>query len=278
MIDAAAYCRERDCLLSWIVNALRSDETVVAAWLGGSFGRGNADDLSDIDLWVVVEDDQINAIAAAPSAFVRALVRTIMEIEAPGNAPSGGAYLLTWIDGASGPQQVDWYVQSASKAVRPANTALLFERQPIPVGYPREMMSPEAMRAALNDAVRDSLLMAFIATKHARRGDPWTTASQLMHLAACIGTVEWLLEHGTSPAFDDRARSPLPNTIPATRDDQLAWIGASLGRLTALLNAQHPNTLSNLDAAIRTVERWLGAMDADRDQAPANLPGRPPGS
>ncbi|MDQ3444426.1 MAG: nucleotidyltransferase domain-containing protein [Chloroflexota bacterium] len=177
MIDAAAYCRERDCLLSWIVNALRSDETVVAAWLGGSFGRGNADDLSDIDLWVVVKDDQINAIAAAPSAFVRALVRTIMEIEAPGNAPSGGAYLLTWIDGASGPQQVDWYVQSASKAVRPANTALLFERQPIPVGYPREMMSPEAMRAALNDAVRDSLLMAFIATKHARRGDPWTTAS-----------------------------------------------------------------------------------------------------
>ncbi len=78
--------------MSWIVNALRSDETVVAAWLGGSFGRGNADDLSDIDLWVVVEDDQINAIAAAPSAFVRALVRTIMEIEAPGNAPSSGCW------------------------------------------------------------------------------------------------------------------------------------------------------------------------------------------
>jgi len=50
-------------------------------------GRGAGDDLSDIDLWIVVDDDCIDSIVAAPDGFVRAIGGTIMEIHAPANAP-----------------------------------------------------------------------------------------------------------------------------------------------------------------------------------------------
>ncbi len=61
---------ERDALLHQIEVALRADERVVAAWLTGSLGRGNADALSDIDLWVIVRDDAVAAIATDPRGFV----------------------------------------------------------------------------------------------------------------------------------------------------------------------------------------------------------------
>ncbi len=85
--DGVAYRQERDELLARIVANLESDETVVAAWLAGSLGRGGGDDRSDIDIWIVVADDRIDSIVAAPDGFVRAIGETIMEIHAPANAP-----------------------------------------------------------------------------------------------------------------------------------------------------------------------------------------------
>jgi len=52
----SAYQAERDALLERIHMALQSDPRVVAAWVGGSVGAGTADELSDLDIWVVIED------------------------------------------------------------------------------------------------------------------------------------------------------------------------------------------------------------------------------
>ncbi len=276
MIVSAAYRRERDDLLAQIVAALETDNRVVAAWLGGSLGGGTADDLSDLDLWVVVEDDRIREIAVDPVAFVHAIAPTIMEIHAPAIAPRGGAFLLTWINGAFGPQEVDWYWQTVTGATRPTRSRLLFERQSIPLEPAPGRLSPDDLHNAIEGGVRDSLQMAFTSAKRIQRGDPWATTGQMIHLAACIGKVEWLLEHGTSPVFDDRAGSPLPDTFPVSREDRLGWIGASLQRLRALLKAQLPTTQSNLDEAVQSVERWLGAMDADQ-RRPEVPPARPGG-
>lgn len=42
--------------LATLVAVCEADPSVVAAWLGGSLARGVADDWSDIDLHILVED------------------------------------------------------------------------------------------------------------------------------------------------------------------------------------------------------------------------------
>jgi len=55
---------ERAALLQRAMTLLQEDERVVAAWLIGSEGRGETDELSDIDLWVVVADEHIDVVKA----------------------------------------------------------------------------------------------------------------------------------------------------------------------------------------------------------------------
>lgn len=50
----ADYAAARDRLLVQIVETLSADPRFTAAWLTGSFGRGTGDDVSDLDLNVVV--------------------------------------------------------------------------------------------------------------------------------------------------------------------------------------------------------------------------------
>lgn len=52
----AMYRIHRDALLQHMLAVLRADERFVAAWLTGSLARGEGDDLSDLDLSVVVAD------------------------------------------------------------------------------------------------------------------------------------------------------------------------------------------------------------------------------
>ena len=101
--------RERDELLDRIVAALRTDERVAAAWFAGSLGRGDADAWSDLDVWVVVEDEHAGAVIAGSRSFVAAVGSPLLILEAPQNAPADVAYLLVLYPGRAGPQQVDWY-------------------------------------------------------------------------------------------------------------------------------------------------------------------------
>ncbi|HUZ01769.1 MAG TPA: hypothetical protein VMU89_15575 [Thermomicrobiaceae bacterium] len=97
---------ERQALLDRAVEMLAADRRVAAAWLVGSLGRDAADDLSALDLWVVVEDDHMAAIAADRRAFAARIGRPVLVQEAPRNAPPGGAYLLVLYHGEAGSQQV----------------------------------------------------------------------------------------------------------------------------------------------------------------------------
>src|SRR5437868_5689604 len=103
---------ERAALLQRAIALLKADERVCAAWLFGSLGRGDADDLSDLDLWVVVEDEHIEEIVAARRDYVARLAEPLLMEEAPQNAPAGGGYLLALYGGDGGPHQVDWYWQA----------------------------------------------------------------------------------------------------------------------------------------------------------------------
>ncbi len=58
------YAHNRDILLQRIQAFLQADERFVAAWLTGSFGRGEEDDFSDFDLRVVVADSYVKALCS----------------------------------------------------------------------------------------------------------------------------------------------------------------------------------------------------------------------
>ena len=51
-----SWRRERDAVLARFVEACRNDDRIVAAFLAGSFARGEADQHSDLDLCVVAAD------------------------------------------------------------------------------------------------------------------------------------------------------------------------------------------------------------------------------
>ncbi len=123
------YLAERNQLLRWVSDQLESDPGVVAAWLFGSLGRGTADPLSDIDLWVVVKDAKIDRLISKPHAYASQVGQPILFVEAPQNAPIGGAYLMTGYDAPVAPHIVDWYWQPRSLAYIPNQVRLLFDRE-----------------------------------------------------------------------------------------------------------------------------------------------------
>src|SRR5262249_54511076 len=127
------YEQERDELLAQITVILEQDPRVVAAWLFGSLGRGEADPWSDLDVWVVVADGEVETVAARRREEASRVARPLLVVEAPQNAPAGGAYLMACYDAPVAPHQVDWYWQPRSRAAIPAQTCLLFDR----VGLPR---------------------------------------------------------------------------------------------------------------------------------------------
>ena len=111
---------------------MQNDTRIVAAWLFGSLGRNDADELSDIDIWVVVADEHIEEIVEYRQQYVARVKQPAFYVEAPQNAPQDGGYLMAYYDMPTGPHQVDWYWQPQSLAYIPAETAVLFDRVGLP--------------------------------------------------------------------------------------------------------------------------------------------------
>jgi hypothetical protein len=104
---------ERPWLLQQIRDALEDDQRVRAAWLEGSLARGTPDALSDLDVAVVVSDAAMSTVAGGPSRpvdyrkvldsprgrWVSDLAEPLLLLEAPQNAPLGGAFLTSFFAG-----------------------------------------------------------------------------------------------------------------------------------------------------------------------------------
>jgi predicted nucleotidyltransferase len=145
---------ERRWLLQQIRDALEDDQRVRAAWLEGSLARGTPDALSDLDVAVVVSDAAMSTVAGGPSRpvdyrkvldsprgrWVSDLAEPLLLLEAPQNAPLGGAFLTSLFAGEAGPQQVDWTWLPWATARRPAESLLLFDRDGHPGEAPRHQI------------------------------------------------------------------------------------------------------------------------------------------
>jgi predicted nucleotidyltransferase len=124
--------REHGALLQLAQTVLQADQRVVAAWLFGSVGCRTADVFSDLDVWVIIKDEYIETMSAERQSYAAQLDQPVHLLASPGNAPTGGAYLLALYPGRAGMHQVDWYWQRQSDASLPRHAVLLLNRAGIP--------------------------------------------------------------------------------------------------------------------------------------------------
>lgn len=177
------YSDERNNLLRTITELLEGDPGVKAAWLFGSMGRGEADSLSDLDLWVVVDDDRIEAIIAQPLAYASQVGAPILNLEAPQNAPEGGVYLMACYDAPIAPHIVDWYWQPQSRAHIPDRVRILFDRVGLahndqPIQFAGRPVVQENLEPPMH-FISFFWMMLMITAKHAARS-PWSEKLNLL--------------------------------------------------------------------------------------------------
>ena len=112
----AAYTRQRDDLLARIVGVLDADMRVRSAWLSGSFGRGEADAWSDLDLHVAIDDDKLVDVWVARHDLYAQVGRPVLvQPEMKSNAQPGAHFQLVVFDG---PLEVDWNIAQPGQATR----------------------------------------------------------------------------------------------------------------------------------------------------------------
>lgn len=129
--DALRKHREdRDALLASLTASWQHDQRIRAALLWGSFGRGEADDLSDLDPWLLVADDAAASIEPVLRGYAEATGSLVSGSEnTPQYAPPGGGYVSFLHECRHGLLQVDCYWQPVSVALPEGNYAALFDRQ-----------------------------------------------------------------------------------------------------------------------------------------------------
>jgi hypothetical protein len=179
------YLEERNQLLKNISGLLERDPRVKAAWLWGSLGRGDGDALSDIDLWIILDDDQIENVISQLRQYTWQVGNPVLFLEAPQNAPEGGAYLMTCYDAPVAPHIVDWYWQPKSLAFIPGQVRLLFDRaglvhQDRPVQFPGRPARKETEERPIH-FISFFWMMLMITAKQAFRS-PWAEEMELIPL------------------------------------------------------------------------------------------------
>lgn len=164
----------RERWLNATLTALQQDEAVVGGALVGSLGAGRADEWSDVDLLVVVQDSDLEDRASIlPKAAGPAFVIDARHNGPVGTRASSAQYV---VDGL--PLWVDWHIHPMSRANWPSDSAVLFERHAIsrtPAGFTAYLNQGEHEAATpKSSAAEQALRLALvpIAAKQIARRSP----------------------------------------------------------------------------------------------------------
>jgi hypothetical protein len=220
--SASSLERSRDELLARIVHRLEADERTPAAWLRGSFGRGEEDAYSDLDLSVVVDITKASGLCNTKRDggrsrlnFVSAFGEPVIVHEHHANAPGDGAF--TAIIYASG-IAVDWTFLPIAQARRPSASRLLFDFAGIPTSIGNQEIDANDVADRLSERLAFFWLVAFPAAKAIRRGDDvrFHAVLELMHQA--LRDIDGLLA-GQQRGYSRHSLAPF---CPTPEDQRVA--------------------------------------------------------
>ncbi len=179
-ISLKAYRQSREVLLTSIITELSADERFASAWLTGSYARGDADDVSDLDLQVVVVDPYSDVLCAREEqvshkttagrlALFSKFGETALIHENNNNAPPGGTF--TFVIYAGSALMVDWVLVPEMNIERPFHSLLLFDKANIPVSPPPEPEELEQRKKAVAEMWAFFWMMTAITIKYSIRND-----------------------------------------------------------------------------------------------------------
>jgi hypothetical protein len=146
----ARYVQARESLLARITETLKRDQRFVAAWLAGSYGRGEQEWSSDLDLHVVVANDYSECLCAQPWSggaktteerltLFKQFGEPAVIFDAHANNTIGGTF--TYVLYRESAINVDWMLIPQSVAHREYPSLLLFNHGEIPGPPPEELLT-----------------------------------------------------------------------------------------------------------------------------------------
>ncbi len=199
MTTLNSHQKSRDDLLAEIIAALSKDDRFVAGWLTGSLSRNDADELSDIDINVVVAEKdsptlclratQVSAQTSPERYAIFSQFGTPALIhENNNNAPKDGTF--TFVLYSESAMMVDWTLIPQSNAVRPYQSKILFDRADIPVSNPPEVESLEQSRKFVAEQWAFFWMMTAVTIKYIIRGDGVFVAQWIETLNSIIQNIE----------------------------------------------------------------------------------------
>lgn len=194
-----AYRQGRDALLGQIASELSQDERFVAAWLTGSYARNEADDVSDVDLRLVVapaysaplcaRQEQVSSRTTSERlALFSQFGKPALIHENNNNAPEGGTFTFVLYTGSA--LMVDWTLIPQEGAERPIQSRLLFEKEAIPLASAPEPEEPERAKKIVAEQWAFFWMMAAVTVKYIVRGDVVFVTEWLEHLHGMVREIE----------------------------------------------------------------------------------------
>ena len=215
------YRKNRDRLLSAIIETFSNDEKFVAAWLTGSYSQSNEDAVSDLDLSLVVSEtyseNLCRRVEEVSSQTTNERFSLFSHFGTPAiihennyNAPEGGTFTFTLYEKSC--LMVDWILISQSKALRPPQASLLFEKSSIPLAPSPQPVSNEQRVKQASERVAFFWMMMAISTKYLIRKDKVFVTQWFEELYRMVQEVEQLIS-GKTWKYVRGSRSTLEPTI-----------------------------------------------------------------
>lgn len=251
---------ERDAWLQRAMASIAASERYAAAWLIGSLGRGDADELSDVDLVTVLYDAEFDRLRLNLRPEVERFGSVVSFREVPHNGPPGGTSTSVSFAGRDGSISIDWYWQPLSAAVVPSDARVVSNKADVPRADPPmtfDRLQAGADRPSFSppkDPVESTSMnieyfwgMLAIASKYAARRESTLTIVPL--LKSCIGHVRSFVGE---PASSAEVEGSEIEVLIALADQML-----SLHSTATDGGARLPDDLEELGQYVRLMDRLL---------------------
>lgn len=263
------YAHNRDRLLQHIQTYLQANERFVAAWLTGSFGRGEEDDLSDFDLRVVVADAYVHSLCSCgpnPTTGVSSPDRlalykqfgeplVLREDASFDSDGKGGCFNhVIYRETAT---TLDWVLIPQATAKIPSEECrLLFDKVGLPMKPP---LMAESLEERVTQASRDIgffWLMTAVGIKYMLRGD--TVA-----LYGFLGATHYTLQEMKRLVAGEpqRFRHGSIKTLATTQQAQVVLIREFCHEMLALMPSLAALGAYVPDDPISVIEVWLSMAE-----------------
>lgn len=197
--DLVQYAVRRDELLQHVVEVLAADHRFAAAWMIGSFGRGEQDSISDLDFVVVLTPTgsdllQDVSLRSGTSETRRHLFEQfgtpLIIHETPDNAPAGGSFSVVIYQDAP---VVDWTLIPRVESHRPHDSLLLFDHVDIPVDLSSQHPDASTLADRLAERWAFFWMMTLVCAKYWVRQDGVLVVVMLDQLYRIAADLERLL-------------------------------------------------------------------------------------